>query len=231
MPDTVALATVTYAPTRVLDGVKSLSYAANMLATRIAREQGADEALLVTPHGRVLEGPTTSFFYVLDGALCTPPLEDRILDSITRPRAVRGHRCGRAHHDAGRSAQRRRGIPRLVRARGAARARDRRHRDRRGARARLARRGEGGQRVHRGAALKIVTVVGARPQFIKAAAVPRALRAAHEVLVHTGQHYDDMSDVFFRELGLPQPDVNLGVGSGSHGDADGADARGIEAVL
>jgi len=84
MPDTVALATVTYTPTRVLDGVKSLSYAANMLATRIAREQGADEALLVTPHGRVLEGPTTSFFYVLDGSLCTPPLEERILDSITR---------------------------------------------------------------------------------------------------------------------------------------------------
>jgi branched-chain amino acid aminotransferase len=84
LPDTVALATITYAPTRVLDGVKSLSYAANMLASRIAREQGADEALLVTPHGRVLEGPTTSFFYVLDGALYTPPLEDRILDSITR---------------------------------------------------------------------------------------------------------------------------------------------------
>lgn len=84
MPETVALATVTYTPTRVLDGVKSLSYAANMLATRIARERGADEALLVTPHGRVLEGPTTSFFYVLDGALYTPPLEDRILDSITR---------------------------------------------------------------------------------------------------------------------------------------------------
>jgi len=84
IPETVALATVTYTTTRVLDGVKSLSYAANMLASRIARERGADEALLVTPHGRVLEGPTTSFFYVLDGALCTPPLEDRILDSITR---------------------------------------------------------------------------------------------------------------------------------------------------
>jgi branched-chain amino acid aminotransferase len=83
-PETIALQTVTYTPTRVLDGVKSLSYAANMLATRIAREQGADEALLVTPHGRVLEGPTTSFFYVLDGSLCTPPLSDRILDSITR---------------------------------------------------------------------------------------------------------------------------------------------------
>ena len=84
LPETIALQTVTYTPTRVLDGVKSLSYAGNMLATRIAREQGADEALLVTPHGRVLEGPTTSFFYVLDGALHTPPLEDRILDSITR---------------------------------------------------------------------------------------------------------------------------------------------------
>jgi branched-chain amino acid aminotransferase len=84
LPDTVALATVTYTTTRVLDGVKSLSYAANMLASRIARERGADDALLVTPHGRVLEGPTTSFFYVLDGALYTPPLEDRILDSITR---------------------------------------------------------------------------------------------------------------------------------------------------
>jgi len=84
LPPTLALATVTYSPTRVLDGTKSLSYAGNMLATRLAREQGADEALLVTPHGRVLEGPTTSFFYVLDGELCTPPLSDRILDSITR---------------------------------------------------------------------------------------------------------------------------------------------------
>jgi len=84
LPGTLALATITFSPTRVLDGTKSLSYAGNMLATRLAREQGADEALLVTPHGRILEGPTTSFFYVLDGELCTPPLSDRILDSITR---------------------------------------------------------------------------------------------------------------------------------------------------
>jgi branched-chain amino acid aminotransferase len=84
LPDTVALATITYSPTRVLDGVKSLSYAANMLATRLAKEAGADEALLVSPHGRVLEAPTTSFVYALDGALYTPPLSDRILDSITR---------------------------------------------------------------------------------------------------------------------------------------------------
>ena len=84
LPETIALASITYSPTRVLDGVKSLSYAANMLATRLARERGADEALLVTPHGRVLEGPTTSFFYVLAGSLYTPPLADRLLDSITR---------------------------------------------------------------------------------------------------------------------------------------------------
>ncbi len=85
LPDTISLATVVYAPTRILDGVKSLSYGANMLATRLAQEQGAQEALLVTPHGRVLEGPTCSFFYSLDGeTLCTPPLSEHILDSITR---------------------------------------------------------------------------------------------------------------------------------------------------
>ena len=82
--ETISLATIAYAPTRILDGVKSLSYGANMLATRLAVEAGAEEALLVTPHGRVLEGPTTSFFYVLGGELCTPPLSDRILDSISR---------------------------------------------------------------------------------------------------------------------------------------------------
>ena len=67
------LAFVTYAPTRILDGVKSLSYAANMLASRIAKERGFDEALLVTPHGRVLELPTSSIFWVApSGELCTP---------------------------------------------------------------------------------------------------------------------------------------------------------------
>ena len=86
-PPAFALGIVTYAPTRVLNGVKSLSYAANMLCSRLARERGFDEALLVTPHGRVLEGPTSSFFYVKGGSLLTPPLEDNVLDSITR-RAV-----------------------------------------------------------------------------------------------------------------------------------------------
>ena len=81
-----ALACVEFAPVRILDGVKSLSYAANMLASRIAEEEGADEALLTTPHGRLLEGPTSSFFCVLEGELVTPPLSDHVLDSITRRR-------------------------------------------------------------------------------------------------------------------------------------------------
>jgi branched-chain amino acid aminotransferase len=87
LPDlgaSMSLGFVTYAPTRVLDGVKSLSYAANMLASRLARERGHDEALLVTPHGRVLETPTASFFWVRDGRVLTPPLDDHLLNSITR---------------------------------------------------------------------------------------------------------------------------------------------------
>jgi len=87
LPETssrIRLGSITYAPTRILDAVKSLSYAGNMLATRLAREQGFDEALLVTPHGRVLEAPTSSIFWVRDGTLLTPPLEDHILASITR---------------------------------------------------------------------------------------------------------------------------------------------------
>ena len=84
----VALACVEFAPTRILDGIKSLSYGANMLATRIAKERGADEALLTTPHGRLLEGPTQAFFCVLGDALVTPPLGDLILDSITRRRLL-----------------------------------------------------------------------------------------------------------------------------------------------
>jgi branched-chain amino acid aminotransferase len=68
----------------VLDGVKSLSYAANMLSSRLARERGADDALLVTPHGRVLEAPTSSIFWIAEGKVRTPPLSDHILASITR---------------------------------------------------------------------------------------------------------------------------------------------------
>ena len=88
LPDAMRLATVTFAPPRILDGIKSLSYAGNMLATRLARERGFDEALLVTPHGRVLEAPTSSFFWVRGGELFSPPLEDHILASITRARLM-----------------------------------------------------------------------------------------------------------------------------------------------
>ncbi len=87
-PPSLALATVEYVPTRILDGIKSLSYASNVLATRVARERGADDALLVTPHGRVLEAPTSSFFCVVGDALRTPPLNDHVLDSITRRRLL-----------------------------------------------------------------------------------------------------------------------------------------------
>ena len=81
--------------------------------------------------------------------------------------------------------------------------------------------------------LKIVTVVGARPQFIKAAAVSRVLRrTCAEVLVHTGQHYDDnMSKVFFDELDMPPPDCHLGIGSGNHGAQTGAMLAALEEVL
>lgn len=89
-PETARVATVTFAPGRILDTLKTLSYGGNMLAGRLAKEQGADEALFVSPHGRVLEGPTWTFFWVDgDGRLLTPPLSERILHSITRERLLR----------------------------------------------------------------------------------------------------------------------------------------------
>lgn len=85
--------------------------------------------------------------------------------------------------------------------------------------------------------LKIVTIIGARPQIIKAAALSRAIKKGFadkikEVIVHTGQHYDEsMSQVFFDELGIPQPDYNLNSGSGSHGRQTALMIEGIEEVL
>lgn len=87
--DTVSLASVDYSPTIILTGVKSLSYGANMQATRLAKGKGADEALLVRPDGIVLEAPTSTIFWArADGALRTPALDTGILDSITRKRLV-----------------------------------------------------------------------------------------------------------------------------------------------
>lgn len=85
--------------------------------------------------------------------------------------------------------------------------------------------------------LRILTVIGARPQIIKAAALSRAISTKfkdtiHEIIVHTGQHYDaNMSQVFFDELGIPRPDVALGVGSGTHGSQTARMLEGIEQAL
>ena len=80
----------------------------------------------------------------------------------------------------------------------------------------------------------IITVVGARPQFVKAGPVSRALaeEGLQEIIVHTGQHYDDgMSEVFFRELGIPAPGYHLGAGGGNHGAMTGRMLERIEEVL
>jgi branched-chain amino acid aminotransferase len=88
--ESITVATVTYSPSEILNGVKSLSYAANMQATRLATARGADEAILVRPDGLVLEAPTSTIFWVPpEGGLRTPSLDIGILASITRDRLVR----------------------------------------------------------------------------------------------------------------------------------------------
>ena len=269
---------VTYAPTRVLDGVKSLSYAANMLCTRLARERGFDEALLVTPHGRVLEAPTSSLFWVdADGALCTPPLDEHILASITRDRLIDLVDVGErpcptddlleaseaflasttrevqsigaiedVEFEEGAHPRGRRGVPR-PRGRGRAELGAGRlvARARAGSAVDLVRTNQATWRATSAASpsapsstfatnailrgsmnsVRIVTVIGNRPQFVKAAAVSRLLRERHEeLIVHTGQHYDDeLSRVFFEELGIPRPTASSAPARDQH-RADGAHA-------
>jgi UDP-GlcNAc3NAcA epimerase len=81
--------------------------------------------------------------------------------------------------------------------------------------------------------MKIVSVVGARPQFIKLSALSKELRKKHqEIILHTGQHYDDeLSKIFFSELSIPKPDYNLGIGSAEHGEQTGRMLKGVEDVL
>ena len=224
---------VTYAPTRILDGVKSLSYASNMLAGRLAREQGFDDALLVTPHGRVLEAPTSSIFWVQGEEILTPPLDDHILASITRAlvlqaagaleRACPLERCWPPTRCSwpprpGRCSP----WWRWTSVSSTARARHRAGRGR-------------GQRADpvRARRVKVLTVIGNRPQFIKAAAVSPRLREAHEeLLVHTGQHFDDtLSAIFFAELGLPAPDEQLGVALGTSSSQTARMLEAMEPVL
>src|SRR5579872_4047215 len=85
--------------------------------------------------------------------------------------------------------------------------------------------------------IKILTVIGARPQIIKSAALSRAIKTyfkdkIQEIILHTGQHYDaNMSEVFFSEMGIPAPDINLSIGSGSHGKQTASMIEGIENAL
>ena len=84
---------------------------------------------------------------------------------------------------------------------------------------------------------RIITIIGARPQIIKSSAISRAIRThfsdkMEEIIVHTGQHYDEnMSEIFFEEMGIPLPNYNLNVGSGSHGAQTGKMIEGLETIF
>ena len=237
VPETLALITIRYSPTRV-HGRHQVALLRREHARHAAsrRSRAATRRLLVTPHGRVLEGPRQSFVASLDGeTLVTPPLDDHVLDSITRKRLLEsGPRrpSARSRPTSCRSpteaflASTTREVHAV--------AFDRRRRAARGAGPADAagRRGDPRGDRRRGAparGMNVLTVIGNRPQFVKAAAVSRLLRERHEeLLVHTGQHYDDeLSAIFVRELGIPPPERELGIGGGSNAQQT---ARMLEAL-
>ena len=120
VPASIALEPIIYGPTRMLDGIKSLSYGANMLASRLARERGADDALLVTPHGRLLECPTASFFLVRDGEFVDRAARRPRARLDHAPRRARRRRAFARSRSSGRARGRRGGLRRLQRPRGRA---------------------------------------------------------------------------------------------------------------
>ena len=120
LPETLALALITFSPTRILDGIKSLSYASNMLASRMAKEQGCDEALLVTPHGRVLEGPTHRAVLRARRRAAPHAAAGRPHPRLDHAAPChRGHRRSGAGHDDRRPFRDHGGLPGLDAARGA----------------------------------------------------------------------------------------------------------------
>ena len=235
LPETLALAPITYSPTRVLDGIKSLSYASNMLASRLAKEQGADEALLITPHGRVLEGPTTALFYALrlraaphaaagrpHPRLDHPPPRHRGHRrterthehgrlSATSPRRSWPRRCARSTRSAGSSERELPAPGPLTRAAAAACA----------------------ERIRASRCVNVVTVIGNRPQFVKAAAVSRLLR--ERARRAAGPHRPAprrraVDGVRARARRPARPSVELGDRRRHEHRADRADAGGARAA-
>ena len=211
------------------------------------RSEGADEALLVTPHGRVLEAPTSSFFCVVRRrTLVTPPLDDHVLDSITRRRLLDAVRRARAVDRASTSSPAcSEAFLASTAARGAAGPRDRRPRAARGAAARadervraqiaqaLARRRASAAAASRATPLRVVTVIGNRPQFVKAAAVSRALRARARRAARPHRPAPRRRAVArssSTELGVPRPERQLGHRRRHEHRADRAHARRARAA-
>ncbi len=190
----------------------------------------------MTPHGHVLEAPTSTIFWVKDGKVLTPPLDEHILASITRRIVIEQsgaqeksctlEELGEADEAF---------LASTIREVQAIAAIDEQLFDApgpvTGQIAAEGRRGDPGRA--RPGSMNVLTVVGNRPQFIKAAAVSGPLRQSHEeLLIHTGQHYDEeLSDVFFTELGLPSPDRELGISRGSNTSQTSRMLDALESVV